>query len=186
MLNGQAAPSGKQGYQREMPGSSQLRPATVCEDESVSSLACPECGYPLRPGSDKCPACGKSISQSADKSPKPEQPTPANRSDNRSVPVWNTVGDTCRFSIGLCDAEGKASSATTFEGEEVTLGREELLPGNNHISRQHIRFTHEEDKWYVEDVSSTHQTYMIVKGKTPIEDGDVLVLGNKFFRFKAE
>lgn len=154
---------------------SEIRQPTQKEENSEIGNICPICGYPLRCGSDECPQChGKS--QKKEKSKKND--------GMKSEAIWNI--DESKFRIGLCDKNGEISDAKTYENDDIVLGREELLPGNNNICRQHIHITNENGRWYVEDVSSTHQTFLIVKEKTPIEDGDVLVLGNKFFRFKTD
>ena len=104
---------------------------------------------------------------------------------NLSEPIWNDTHHP-EFKIGLCDKDGNISNAKTYAADDVVLGREELAPNDNHISRKHIHLTNKDGQWYIEDVSSTHQTYIIVKEKTRIENGDVIVLGNKFYRFVTE
>ena len=158
-----------------MGEASEMRQPTQKEDSSEVANCCPECGYPLRPGSRECPHChGKA-----------QQKDPIKKKDsNQSEAVWNM--DESEFRIGLCDKNGKISDAKAYTTGDIVLGREELLPGNNNISRQHIHITNEGGRWYIEDVSSTHQTFLIVKKKTSIENGDILVLGNKFFRFETE
>lgn len=154
---------------------SEMRQPTQREDSSEVINSCPNCGYPLRPGSSECPSC-----HCKDLNKKPI----IEKNSNKSEAVWNISNS--EFRIGLCDKNGEISDAKAFSTDDIVLGREELLPGNNNISRQHIHITNDGGQWYIEDVSSTHQTYLVVKGKTIIEDGDVLVLGNKFFRFKTE
>lgn len=155
---------------------------------------CPQCGYPLRPGSNVCPQCHASAEQDNRKnfkghnqseSPIEQKSYSGSVNRNKSVPIWNN-GNEQSFKIGLCDKNGEISNAKTFSTDDIVLGREELAAGDNHISSKHIHITNENGLWYVEDVSSTHQTYIVVKGKTVIENGDVIVLGNKYFRFVTE
>lgn len=165
--------------ERENGGSSVARMPTQPEDEDrANHNVCPKCGYVLRAGANFCPSCKTPINQPVIKGN-------GEAKRNGTTPVWN-VGEKHSFSIGLCDKNGEISDAKTYTTEDVVLGRNELAPNDNSISRQHIHITNENGKWFIEDASSTHQTYLVVKGKAPIENGDVLVLGNKFFRFETE
>lgn len=154
---------------------SEMRQPTQKEESSEVSNHCPKCGYPLRPGSNECPQCNENVQQK-DQSKKKDA--------GQSVPIWNI--ESSEFRIGPCDKNGAISNAKAYTTDDIVLGREELYPDNNNISRQHIHITNENGRWYVEDVSSTHQTFLIVKKKVQIENGDVLVLGNKFFRFETD
>ena len=161
----------------ERKSETEKRQPTLREIESEyssESIKC-KCGYPLRHGVTVCPRCKTPVN----KETKPEI------DPNISVAQWNMVGNQ-KFRIGLCDKNGAISDAKTYSSGDVVLGREELLPGDNTLSRKHIHITNENGQWYIEDNSSTKQTYIIVKGKTLIENGDVMVLGNKFFRFETE
>ena len=154
--------------------SEQIQP-TQREEADELIYKCPECGYLLRSGSNECPNCRNKVRQ---KNPL------KNEESNQSKVVWNI--NESEFRIGLCDKNGQISDAKSYTTDDIILGREELFPGNNNISRLHIHITNEDGNWYIEDVSSTHQTFLIVKKKTRIENGDILVLGNKFFCFETE
>lgn len=169
---------------REYNPYSEMRPKTEYEESTGNHAqennCCPHCGYPLRKGASSCPNPECPTHNSHQKKTEKE-----NVSQNKAetVGAWNA---TPCFRIGPCGKDGSISNAKEYETEEITLGRDELLPGNNVISHKHIHLINEDGQWYVEDVSSTHQTFISVKGKMPIENGDVLVLGNKFFRFVTE
>ncbi len=161
--------------------SSEMRQPTVGEDYEERNSSCPVCGYVLRPGVKVCPNCQNNLEQK-DENEKGSRQS-ASFSRNQSEPVWNMANP--EFKIGLCDKNGNLGESKTYTVDDVILGREELAPNDNHISRKHIHVTNEGGQWYIEDVSSTHQTYLVVKGKTPIDNGDVIVLGNKYFRFET-
>lgn len=163
---------------------SEMRMPTQGEDASVANECCPSCGYVLRPGSRVCPNCQAAGNQAVGDEMNHIVKNGGSPNRNQSEPVWNISEP--EFRIGLCDKNGNISDAKSYTGSDVVLGREELAPNDNHISRKHIQITNDGGQWYVEDVSSTHQTYLVVKGKAPIDNGDVIVLGNKFFRFVTE
>lgn len=163
---------------------SEIRVPTARESANENENSCPACGYMLRSDAKKCPNCQNNIVQHTPQGNNVHNHhTPMNR--NLSEPIWNDTHHP-EFKIGLCDKDGNISNAKTYAADDVVLGREELAPTDNHISRKHIHLTNKDGQWYIEDVSSTHQTYIIVKEKTRIENGDVIVLGNKFYRFVTE
>ena len=162
--------------------SSEMRQPTVGEDSDEGNSRWPVCGYVLRPGVKKCPSCQNNLEQNGKVDNGREQSDRISR--NQSEPVWNIANT--EFKIGLCDKNGNLGESKTYTEDDVVLGREELAPNDIHISRKHIHVTNEGGQWYIEDISSTHQTYLVVKGKTPIDNGDIIVLGNKFFRFVTE
>lgn len=155
-----------------------LRQPTLKEADSevVSNKThkCPKCGYEMRAGARVCPACHAALR---------EEETP---SRSKTIPGWEMESQTPTFRIGTCDAKGEMSNSKEFTTQDIKLGRNELYEGDNHISREHIHIVNEGGRWYVEDISSTHQTFLALKGKMQIEDGDVLVIGNRFFKFETK
>ena len=155
---------------------------TIVEAASTAAAICPKCGYSLRQGATRCPACGADLAEEPNANPDAKSEA---KTSFATTPVWDMAGST-KFSIGLCGKDGEITNAKEYTDSDIVLGRQELDEGNTTISRQHIHLVNEDGKWYVEDVSSQHQTFLIVKKKTLIENDDILVLGNKFFRFKTE
>ena len=157
---------------------SNMRQPTIKEEDSevVSNepSTCPKCGYVLRPGVVMCPICKATLQEKPD----------SNR--NKTVPGWEIENQTPTFQIGICDANGNISSPKEYTTQDIKLGRGDLYEDDKHISREHIHIMNEGGKWYVEDISSTHQTFLALKNKTQIEDGDVLVIGNRFFKFETK
>lgn len=74
----------------------------------------------------------------------------------------------------------------SFEGSSVQVGREGIDPENFSISSQHATFEHVDGKWFLSNQSSNGFTFVQVKGKVELSDGDILVIGNKIFQFKTE
>lgn len=73
-----------------------------------------------------------------------------------------------------------------LEGEPVVLGREgqRVKLNDRKASRQHCELTCDGGRWYVKDLKSRHGTYRnhnVIKGRTPVEDGDYLQIGNTVF-----
>lgn len=73
-----------------------------------------------------------------------------------------------------------------LEGEPIVLGREghRVKLNDRKASRQHCELTCDGGRWYVKDLKSRHGTYRnhnVIEGKTPLEDGDYLQIGNTVF-----
>lgn len=78
----------------------------------------------------------------------------------------------------------KDSDKRVFDVASVVLNRQNTEPDNNSItSKQQALISYEDGKWYIEDKSSFHTTFIRVTKKTMLEDGDILVLGNREFKF---
>lgn len=80
----------------------------------------------------------------------------------------------------------------------IMLGRhpddDVLLPYDTRTSRHHAQITREGDSYFIEDTGpegkgSTNGTYLNDKkltGRTPINSGDLLLLGNVWVKFEAK
>ncbi len=65
------------------------------------------------------------------------------------------------------------------------LGRDDIDSADNTISKKHIRVFKEGDTWFIENQASNKATFFVVDGKHPINDGDLVLIGNsKFFRIE--
>lgn len=85
------------------------------------------------------------------------------------------------------DSEPMATPPMEFSGEEVILNRDNLDPGNNTItSRRQARITCEDGKWCIENLSDQSTTLIRVDRKTPLKDGDVIIMGNRMFCFRSK
>lgn len=95
-----------------------------------------------------------------------------------------------RFTLELVRRENETNKdldKKTFEAASVVLNRQNTEPDNNSItSKQQAVISFEDGKWYIEDKSSFHTTFIRVTKKTMLEDGDILVLGNREFKFSKQ
>lgn len=75
----------------------------------------------------------------------------------------------------------------TFDVANVVLNRQNTEPGNNSItSQQQAIMTFENGKWYIEDKSFFKTTFIRVTKKTELQEGDIIVLGNREFKFSKK
>lgn len=65
------------------------------------------------------------------------------------------------------------------------LNRSNTDSNNNSItSREQAVMTHENGEWFIENRSDLQTTLIRVDRRLKLEDGDVIVLGNRMFEFK--
>ncbi len=154
-------------------------------------LKCDACGYyPLRakPASDSpCPNCGfKGNEESLRKeqpAPKSEEKKPTAPSGAKTMRIGqvNISKEAPKPKLVLVD-ENK-DTKQNFEGEKISLNRTNLAPENSSISsKEHAAFTYKDGKWVLEDKSSNGATFIQVKGKVAVENGSLIILGDKVFR----
>lgn len=168
--------------------------------------SCPQCGFPLRPGSDHCPKCGAPVGAPAPAplnratviNPPIEEPKPINNGAKfkNFKPGSGTVnpyldGFEAELTAFLHpvkrSSEKKALENIEVEGEEFILKRDNTDPGNVTIATgTQAVITREGDKWFITDKSETHTTFVIASDKTPLEDGSLILLGNRLFEFHIQ
>lgn len=177
---------------------------TVLEKEVFNINAaqpniCPKCSYPLRPGTLKCPNCQTDISSAApqvnnnaQEEPRrmpPRRPTVLNAPNfNGTVNVWTQGGMYVTPSFVLTpikrNGERHEPEDVELEGNEVTLTRENVDPGNMSItSRAQAVITRKDNQWYIEDKSEQKTTFVQARCPQPLQDGDIILLGNRLFVF---
>lgn len=171
--------------------------ATIPEDmafgdnEEDDEKVCPKCGYPMRKNSSKCPNCNYEVPQSQSGEGKANRPT---RMDN---PAQNSVKGTINPYMMEAEAEPsfvlrpikrtnekKELTDLGYEGKLVTLTRSNTEENNESItSQQQAEVTFSEGRWYIEDKSSQGTTFVRATKKMELQDGDVILLGNRLFEF---
>ena len=175
---------------------------TVCQ----KIIACPYCGYtPIIEGlSDECPKCKKQLSKQE------EIPDPTKEKDIQKTVVAGSgdkKNDLSRpfylsnsmdyveeddfgnpvFKLTLIPEMNEQVTSTTkvYEGDSVVLNRDNTEPRNKSITgREHAVIEREDGHWYIENKSSTKTTYIVVDRKIEIKSGDIIILGNRQFKFE--
>lgn len=74
-----------------------------------------------------------------------------------------------------------------FEGEEVVLNRFNTDPNNETItSQKQAVISHIKGHWFIEDFSDMKTTFVQASRAMELQDGDIIVLGDRMFEFKTE
>ena len=172
---------------------------TVCESSAFPDVTpngarvCPHCGYPLRPGVAVCPNCHDGITEIE---PQPQvfnpqnaaTPIQVNGKAKGTVNPWIQVAPANKCSLEPIAQEGiENPEPLHLKGDKHSLNRENLDPDNQTItSKVQAEITCEDGQWYISDKSAQHTTFVYVGGKAAINDGDIILMGNRQFKFKIE
>lgn len=87
------------------------------------------------------------------------------------------------------DSPGEAGRLKKFEfdKQQVVLRRDNTEPGNSSItSKEQAVLTYENGLWYVEDKSTFQTTFLRAGRKLQLQDGDIILLGDRKFVFKTK
>lgn len=156
---------------------------------SGESTCCPKCGYPLRDNMHHCPNCGVEIhSRNSGTNPYNEVHKAA-PNHKATVNPWANpnAGRTFKLEPIAWAGENGAPSIQSYTGESVELNRDNTDPSNNTItSNVQAKMSCENGVWTLEDKSSQGTTFIQAKRRIELADGDIIMLGNRRFIFKAE
>ena len=84
-------------------------------------------------------------------------------------------------------AEAPRLKKFEFDKKQVVLRRENTEPGNSSItSKEQAVLTFENGAWYVEDKSAFQTTFVRAGRKLQLQDGDIILLGDRKFVFKTK
>lgn len=166
----------------------------------VNQAFCANCGYPLSNPGPVCPSCGTPIpgrepvggarelvggmkdpvsgTLSSVKDQAPQEPV------KTEIPVLGGPS----FSLEPVNMAGEDNPAgrISYVGEKIVLNRANTEPGNPSItSKAQAEIVNKDGKWIISDGSSLKTTFIYISEPRELKDGDVILLGNRLFKFKA-
>lgn len=93
----------------------------------------------------------------------------------------------CSFQPIVREDEDTVPDKNVYDAQTVILNRQNTDPKNPSItSREQARLTFEDGVWYIEDLSSQGTTFVRVGRKTALQDGDIVLLGDREFEFSTQ
>ena len=182
----------------EAPQAAQNLNKTVFEAEvfpqaAPAANACPNCGYPMRPGVTDCPNCHQQAAQPVAPQPAPRPAAPAPQQVKAApmsgtVNPWVQVAPANKCSLIPVEQQGVETPATlNLKGDAHDLNRANLDPENQTItSKVQAQLTCEDGQWYIQDKSTQHTTFIYAGEKTALKEGDVILMGNRQFVFHID
>ncbi len=156
---------------------------------------CPQCEYPARTGETVCVRCGTSLHSSPLESAPVHTASPASTvppavpNADTSKTVRRVVPETKKgyrlVAISLEDETEQRS--IPLAGAHIVMNRDLLDSGNNSISRSgHASLSFRDGQWWLENLSSLKSTFIQVNQPQQIREGDVILIGDRLFKFKAD
>lgn len=83
--------------------------------------------------------------------------------------------------------DGSDGKSFDLKGPVVVVGRTEgdvILFDDPYVSPQHARLVERDGKWLIQDLHSTNRVYMRLRGRHPVESGDLILLGSQVLQFQ--
>lgn len=148
-------------------------------NSSPSNASICKCGYPLTVNSTACPNCKTPIGNSNVNQPQKSK-IGKRTIDPFAGGVFNYSGSCTLKPIENPD---DVSRAISFN-ETTILNRSNIDTNNNSItSRQQANLEYKDGEWYITDLSEQGTTFVRKNGAIQLEDGDVILIGNRRFIF---
>jgi pSer/pThr/pTyr-binding forkhead associated (FHA) protein len=166
---------------------------------AVALVYCPRCQSPNRGGSLYCSVCGCSLKEASPPAPAPRA-VPAAPSSRELPPesLPEEAFDTAEMApkttpttpgrLVLIGKDGSDGVSYPLETDSTDIGTREgsiLLKDDPYLSSRHARLIREGTQWWVIDLNSVNGVYVKLRGKRPLADGDLILLGQQVLRFEA-
>lgn len=151
------------------------------EKEEDIICTCEKCGEEISATFHFCPKCGEKI----------HQRTLQGFRHKKKNKVEETPRPTFKAAFNLTvipeEDEDLKVEAIHFEGAEILLNRDNTEPDNRTItSKEQAVILFEEHKWYIENRSEYDSTMIIANRKMEIQSGDIIMMGDRRFKFESE
>lgn len=152
--------------------------------DNDGSIPCPRCGYSVAPHVQVCPICNTPVhTKETDMS----QPTYKN--PNGTINPWdngmhhNNVYF-CQLQPIAWEGERVQYQPISYSGEQIVLNRANTDPNNHTItSKRQAILTHDDNGWFLENQSEHNSTFIQVNKRMKLQDGDIIMMGNRLFVF---
>lgn len=152
---------------------------SVQADVIEQTFKCEHCGKEVSTAYSFCPACGQKL----------HLPTLTfNTRRRKGIKAEPLPEYKCSLSVIPYEEEEMEAIRNDYKGPEVVLTRENTEPKNRFISSkgQALLECDEQGKWYITNQSEQNPTVIQVIRKMALEDGDIIILGDRSFRFEVE
>lgn len=111
--------------------------------------------------------------------PAPQAPAP--------IPAVEPVR-TATACLRMIDSQGRPGEPIVLTGERVDLGRLEgeiRLADDAFLDRRHVRFELREGRWYATDLETVNGTFIRIRERTRLVDGDRILMGRQLLLFET-
>ena len=165
---------------------------------------CRHCGYPVSANMNVCPSCGNHLSNSVN-NVSPQGKVCPNCGNTLAAgdqfcskcgrpTKMGTINSGPQAGAGSFftlrpipwDTETVQYQPVSYSGKVVSLNRANTDANNSSItSKVQAVISNVNGEWFIEDKSVYQSTLIHVRGKVKLQDGDIIVMGNRKFEFKG-
>lgn len=141
---------------------------------------CDKCGTEVPGDVQYCPKCGERIRQKT---------IIVRRKPKVTDKVEEVKKEPVKCQLILIPEEEEEIKETTrdFEGNSIILNRDNTEPDNRTItSKEQAELTFEDGKWFIENRSALSSTFVQANRKIEVQAGDIIVLGDRRFKFETK
>ena len=180
----EAAPAPPVSKKTEVIDLKTAKATTILSKSEVQALKPEDMAEPSRVKS----VAAKPVESSPKESPAPVDKRTINPYINKKKAPADAKGASiCSLQPISRIEEESAPKKTTFEAQTVVLNRRNTDPSNPSItSGQQARLTFENGVWYIEDLSALKTTFVRAARKTALQDGDIILMGDREFKFSIQ
>lgn len=140
------------------------------------NITCQECGQEVAMSSTFCPYCGQRL----------HKPT-IRRQIKHTVVTEQEPQPKCSLEMVPEEGEYVDTLKKDFEGKSIILNRENTDSNNRTItSKEQAELIYEDGHWYLIDKSELQTTYIQATRKIELQPDDIIVLGDRRFKFIGE
>ena len=182
-------------YENTEPTAQEDEKASVLKQDVLSDMPqrqkshCPNCGYPVWTDMSICPQCKFPLQQVlGGNSEDSEGISSSNESSLKKTinPYLNAKkseekkqGPNLTLSVQRITNGGNSGHPQdkTFFGKEIRLNKQIAEAPENEEAQ--VVFTLEDGQWFIEDKGSLKKTFILAVRKTPIQEGDILLVDNR-------
>ena len=167
------------------PNTPQVAPVSATLATAKSDLAelgfdekvkCEKCGAEVSIEFTFCPMCSERI----------HLPT-VRAIRHKPAPVPEPAKPHCHLTLIPENGELTEPVTNDYEGAAIILTRENTEASNRTItSKEQAELTCEDGKWFLQNKSELGSTYLEAGRKLELQQGDIIVLGDRRFKFEAE
>ena len=165
------------GYEKNPKPSEELSDTRKDAAEEKFLCKCQGCGAEVSAKYRFCPECGSELDKGTINPFKGrDESQPAQPEHQCTLTLLNEEYN-----------EFKDGETKEYEGSSIMLNRDNTDPGNRTItSKVQAELVYEEDGWSILNHSSYGATMVVANKKIRLEAGDVIVLGDRRFRFDVK
>ncbi len=165
------------------PEEKSLKESTPASRPEIPMMSCTKCNAEIPATSKFCPECGEKmagtiiIGRNRREELIKEEPEP----------VVQPPTPKCSLTVVPEDEGEKEQEPRHYEGTEIMLNRKNTEPANRTITqKEQAVLTYNDGKWYIENRSSSNPTFIVASRPIELQQGDVIVMGDRNFVFSNE